>query len=442
MNHAVSVVFLLSREAMLGDANILAERMLKSGRFRVTFVLSGELGKSKDGLRASSLKAEVVQDTTYRIPPRGFGKLGLLRLIYLLWRFYRRGLAVREALLDLRPAAVVVFEDRIHDPEGIWLRQLGRAGIPAILVRYASSSSESDFWSRSGRTAYSLHRGILALFRRAFAYSQPGHVRRLGAESLLFYPLWDSLALKIAGMADRNPWVVGGGCVARVALQGHSDRLEAESLTGIHGRFVVTGQPIWDELANVNGAHGLARGSGSRVLCAVPQWAEHHQLPWDVHMRFIESLMRILGECGGRAVLSLHPKADKARYLPVAKKFGLSISEKPLIAELPSADIFVASWSSTIRWAAMLGIPSINLDWAGQSYSLFEKLVSMPVARTPGEFERELTGYLADPQRRSRVGEALRAEAAIYGSIDGNACRRVIDLISDVLATPREQIHG
>lgn len=442
MTRAVSAVFLLSRAAMLGDAIALAERMLVAGRFRVTFVLSGELIKTNVAFRTEYPKPSIVKDASYRVLPRGLGRLGPFRLMYLLWRFIWRRLAIRDLIFGLRPSVVVVFEDRILDPEAIWLRQLDRAGIPAVLVRYASSSNESDFWGRRGQGAYSLHRGLLAPLRRGFGQAHPEHVRRHGSESLLFYPLWESLALKIAGMADVNPWVVGGGCVARVALQGHADRLEAENSTGNYGRFVVTGQPIWDVLADGNGKHGIEHGSNARILCAVPQWAEHHQLPWDIHMRFIETLMRILSGCGGRAVLSLHPKADKATYSPLAERFGLTISEEPLIAHLKSADIFVASWSSTIRWAAMLGIPSINIDWAGQSYSLFEQLVSMPGAPSPDDFERELKGYIADPERRLRIGAALRSEAAVYGSIDGKACQRIIDLISDVLATPREQIHG
>lgn len=437
-----TVLFLLSRTAMIGDANVLAGAMLRSGRFRVIYVFSGELLVREVERQSDETKPFVFEDRTYRVAPRGIGRLGPLRLIYLLWRFFRRGLAVRNVISSLRPNAVVVFEDRILDPETIWLSQLHRAGIPAILVRYASSSAESDFWGRIRRGIYSVQSGMLSPFKRAFAKGNPKHVLRQGNESLLFYPLWDSIALMLAGMADFHPWVAGGGYVARVALQGGADRLEAENLTGIRGRFVVTGQPIWDLLADSDSLHESVQGKEVRILCAVPQWGEHHQLPWEVHMRFIESLMRILGGCGGKVVLSLHPKAPKARYLPLAKRFGLAISEEPLISELKLTDIFVASWSSTIRWAAMLGIASINLDWASQSYSLFEKLRSMPVAQNPSDLERELTGLIQDPEKRMRIGKALRSEAAIYGSIDGRACSRVIDLVSDVLANPKEKAHG
>ena len=94
-------------------------------------------------------------------------------------------------------------------------------------------------------------------------------------------------------------------------------------------------------------------------------------------MARIESLFDILQATQCEVSLSLHPKASREVYEPLASRHGLRVAEASLSTILPEADIFVASWSSTLRWSAMLGIASINLDWAGQNYALFSALPSL-----------------------------------------------------------------
>jgi hypothetical protein len=129
---------------------------------------------------------------------------------------------------------------------------------------------------------------------------------------------------------------------------------------------------------------GLARRK-LKLVCALPQWGEHLQLPWPEHMAKIQSLFEILQASQCEVSLSLHPKASREAYETLAAQYGLQVAQHSLSTILPEADIFVASWSSTLRWSAMLGIASVNLDWAGQNYALFSALPSLRLSHAPSD---------------------------------------------------------
>jgi hypothetical protein len=431
---------------MLEDAQAVVAKLARVPSNKATLMLAGELAARQDqdiGLRYEGL-CTVSRDSppaTQNILTR-LARIGPLGSLRTLLKIRRRGWYVDKQLKSIRPDVLIVFEDRVIDPEMIWLDRAGRLGISSVLVRYASSSAESDAWTRRDKAAYSLDHGPLAWARRLFARAYPAHALDLGMGRQIFYSLWDSLALAMAGMAGAHPWVVGGGRVTIAAVQGQADLDEAERLVSTAERFHVTGQPSWDAMVRIAGREcmpdslrrGPAVNCAPRLICALPQWGEHLQMPWSEHVGKIEQLCAILQRSGFEAVLSLHPKAERERYQSLADRHNLQIAQQPLSEILPMADIFVASWSSTLRWSAMLGIPSINLDWAGQGYTLFAELTSLPMSRTPGDLEPLLSGFANDATGRQALGERLRKESSVYGTIDGQAGQRILSLIENLVA--------
>jgi hypothetical protein len=435
---------------MLEDALALCEGLEQRCPGSATLVVCGELLRQDVRPLAESLPTvRVVTDQPALSLLSGhqlwrrLARLGPLRVLWTSLSIGRRRGHLEAVFDKLAPQAVIVFEDRVLDPEMIWLDRAARLGIPTMLIRYASSSAESDAWTRRGKAAYSLERGLLAWARRLFARAYPAHALDLGMGRQIFYTLWDSLALAIRGMAGTHPWVVGGGRVALTAVQGQTDFEEAARLLRAPERFRITGQPSWDAMARVaaqreRAQHAVRRNAGAKpaplLICALPQWGEHLQMPWQLHIDKIAQLCAVLQRAGFETVLSLHPKAERERYQSLADRHNLEIAQRPLSAILPAADLFVASWSSTLRWSAMLGIPSINLDWAGQGYTLFAELTSLPMSREPGDLEPLLSGFAKDAEGRQALGERLRKESSVYGTIDGQAGQRILSLIENLVA--------
>ncbi|WP_139237369.1 glycosyltransferase family 9 protein [Polaromonas sp. YR568] len=437
---------LASRQAMLEEALILCGAIEQRRAGSAALLACGELLRDIPAVATASRAFRIVVDeavpAVHSKPPvwRRLMRAGPLRVLWTPFEMARRRGQARAVLTREQPKVIVVFEDRIPDPEMVWLEEAARLDIPAMLVRYASSSSESDAWTRRDKTAYSLDRGALAWARRLFARAYPAHALDLGMGPQIFYSLWDSLALAVSGMAGTQPWVVGGGRVAVAAIQGPTDFEEAVKLTQTPERFRITGQPSWDLMARAEKrqtssplvAHGAPGPQPPRLVCALPQWGEHLQMPWPQHIEKIAQLCAILGNTGCEVVLSLHPKTQRDRYQPIADLHQLHISDLPLSAILPGADLFVASWSSTLRWAAMLGIASVNLDWAGQGYTLFSELGSLPVSNQPVDLAPLLANLADDPGHRTRLGAQLREESFPYGAIDGQSGQRILSLIENL----------
>jgi hypothetical protein len=433
-------VVLASRQAMLEDACAVMTAVVRNSWLQPTLILGGELAASAQstGMGAEALRG-AQPDRSYR--QRKFNnpllRIGLLRSIVTLLEISRCRREVDRQLVELRPDVLVVFEDRVLHPEMVWLDTAARRGIPALLVRYAASSAESDAWSRRGKAAYALEFGVLSWARRCFAHFYPRHELQTPWGRQLFYSLWDSAALALAGMAKVQPWVVGGGKVAAVAVQGEADLQEALSLCDDASRFHVTGQPSWDSMAarrlQAHAVPGAAAGGEKlKLVCALPQWGEHLQLPWLEHMAKIQSLFEILQATQCEVWLSLHPKASREVYEPLATQYGLQLAQHALSTILPEADIFVASWSSTLRWSAMLGIASVNLDWAGQNYVLFSALPSLRLSHGPSDLPPMLAELVHTAQERSTLGARLQQESLVYGKIDGQAGQRVFSLLSNL----------
>lgn len=427
---------------MLEDASAVMAAVARNAWPQPTLILGGELAANAT---SAAMGAEALYgaqpDRSYRQrkPKTPLLRLGFLRSIFTLLEISRCRLEVDRQLAELRPDVLVVFEDRVLHPEMVWLDTAARRGIPALLVRYASSSAESDAWTRRGKAAYALELGVLSGVRRCFAHFYPRHELQTPWGRQLFYSLWDSVALALAGMANLQPWVVGGGNVAAVALQGEADLQEALSLCDATAapRFHATGQPSWDGMAarrlQMRAAPGVTAGGHKvKLVCALPQWGEHLQLPWPEHMIRIQSLFEILQATQCEVSLSLHPKASREVYEPLAARYGMRLEQHALSTMLPDADIFVASWSSTLRWSAMLGIASINLDWVGQNYALFSALPSLRLSHGPSDLPSMLARLVDTAQERVNLGAQLQQESLVYGKIDGQAGQRVFSLLSNM----------
>jgi hypothetical protein len=432
---------LASRQAMLEDARAVMSAVVRNSWPQPTLILAGELAANAQSADLGDVPLHAAQpDRSYRQRKlkNPLLRIGLLRSVFTLLEISRCRREVDRQLAELRPDVLVVFEDRVLHPEMVWLDVAARLGIPALLVRYASSSAESDAWTRRGKTAYALELGVLSWARRCFAHFYPRHELQTAWGRQLFYPLWDCAALALAGMAQPQPWTVGGGKVAAVAVQGEADRQEALSLCEAEAsRFHVTGQPSWDSMAarrlQARAAPGAADdGRKLRLVCALPQWGEHLQLPWPEHMARIQSLFEIFQTTQCEVSLSLHPKASREVYEPLAARYGMRLEQHALSTILPDADIFVASWSSTLRWSAMLGIASINLDWAGQNYALFSALPSLRMSQRPSDLRPMLAKLVHTAHERLTLGAQLQQESLVYGKIDGQAGQRVFSLLSNM----------
>lgn len=368
----------------------------------------------------------------------------------ILWRGLRADLrAASELVRRIRPVAVATYSDRTPRPDMALLSAARRADVPTVLLPFAISTAESDAFARRNAAYLRLDRGPLALARHAFARRHLSHARETEYGRMLFFSLWDCLALAAHGLHETSPWVFGGGEIDVMAVASMED-CETALSGGLSGERVrVTGQASLDALHRarskcdalrtaLRASHGLQHDRPI-AMCAVPHSAEHGLRSWNEHRTDTRELFQTLGASGAEVLLSLHPKSELAAYQELAKRFGLGVATEPLCDILPAADFFVAGFSSTVRWSAVLGIPTAIFDPARIGYKMYDGLPSVPKLTNAAELGCELSSLAGDPAWRAKKAAALRTEGRRFGPIDGKACMRIIDLFDEIASTGRQQ---
>lgn len=339
------------------------------------------------------------------------------------------------------PAAAIVFDDRAPGHPMLLLHEAKRRGIPTIFLPFAASTVESDLLIRNGRIQNQVDRGIERPIKRAFATAMPDHVLQQPDGRYLFFPWPTMAALRLFGLHQTRPWVMGGGDSSIAGLFDEQERLELEAHGVAPARLRLIGQPATDALFRAaRDRDRLRAGLGiapadKLLICAVPQTAEHGMTSWSDHNRETEGLFDAITASGARVVLSLHPKSKPESYRAMADRFGARIEPRPLAEILPAADLFVAGFSSTVRWAAALGIPTVVADLTRFRYTMYDALPAIPKVTTVSEVGAHVRRLVEDDAHRRSTAKALREQATIYATLDGRVGERLLAALDELTAS-------
>jgi hypothetical protein len=447
---------------------LLAEAMLQDGRLEPCLVLTDQelIEKANApeyaGLPKAELPAPHIQ-VPWELPADRqnqklpFSKLLLRACTKLIpeWAFeiwWRRkwyqqyyDLAL-ELIKQTKPLAVVTIDDR--SPGTIPMLKAARdTDVSTLVVPHAvSSPAKSLADERASKPIFVLNKPPQRLLKRWVAWRYPNQVLREGSGEYLFYLPSNIIALAACGMLSDNPFSMGGGLAQKVAVD-EDDKQQLVS-DGIQtSKVVVTGDPGLDRLyisfkqketrrAQLVERYGLNPKS-KILLCAVPQFAEHGRLDWERHWQIIRELVATLAGRGHAVMLSLHPKADMADYLFLEEAGKVIITHESLVEILPSADIFIAGFSSTVRWAILGNVPTIVMDILDQNEPLFENfqgIIHVGGKKVFKDLAKELDELLNEPGAFASRKQLLAKEAPRVAPFDGKANQRIIELILKMAA--------
>ncbi len=138
------------------------------------------------------------------------------------------------------------------------------------------------------------------------------------------------------------------------------------------------------------------------LIVALPQFWEHGMTDKETHFAFVDRFLALLSRHKAQILISLHPKMSRADYEARVSAAGLRLADRPLIEILAAADLFIAGgYSTTIRWAMGIGIPSMNLDLWQLDYLTYIDTPDYPTVRSWKEIESWLDTHLEE-ERPSR----------------------------------------
>ena len=334
-------------------------------------------------------------------------------------------------LLDrVAPQAIVLSDDRRLPWEIALIRAARCRAIPSVIVPFGAWDPAADAAMRRSRRSVQLDSGGARHFRRLIGRLWPRQVHRHSSgHDLLFYSGVMTLVLAALRMLPSDPWYLGASGCDIVTTFDQADRARLLARGASADRVLATGQPSLDDLHHaaqrrdeVRAYLGVAHDE-KLIVCAVPHLAEHGDRPWRQHLEETAALFDDLADTGAHVALSLHPRSDPADYQGLAEGRGLAILGAPLRMTLPAADAFVATASSTIRWAAALGIPSVVIaPW--DTETIADDLVGVEVVR-----DRAAVAGALDRALGLERGDVSR------GALDGRSGERVVAIIRSVFRT-------
>ncbi len=350
----------------------------------------------------------------------------------------KRLTAIKRLLAEVNPVSVVVPGDR-HQGEG-WVPALLKAcrdlQIPVVIPPISMAANiESLPVTRRNRKIFRADKfpEIKRRYPRQYIYDD------VSRSNILFYPFFEIEALAENGMLPENPWVMGGGDSTYVLAEGEKTRDRYLDLGCAPGKIIVTGHPAHDHLFALHANRQKLKAVLNEryafderkklIILALPQLAEHRIMDWKSHWNEIRFLCQTFSRQQANCLISLHPKMEFGKYQAIAAEYNIAISRSPLSEILPAADIFAATFSSTIQWAVLCQIPSVVFDFYGLNYSMYDFLTGTKIVNRKNALESELIKLLKNESYYYHMAAEQKRLSNCISPFDGRCMERIADVI-------------
>jgi len=245
-------------------------------------------------------------------------------------------------------------------------------------------------------------------------------------------------ALQNFGVLSSDPYVMGCG-ESDILCLNSKQNVEKYIQKGVDkDKIYLVGDISFDRLYNnyikrealkkeIKKKYSLNKGA-EIVIIALPQLAEHRLMSWDDHWKEIHFLMKELSSINKNILISLHPKMDKLKYEFLESDYNCKILDERLGIVLPIADLFVATFSSTVVWSVLCEIKTIVVDFYDLNYSMYDFLTSIEIVNNRDEFKDILMNIFYKKKDFKEDWDLLSKDTVF----NGNVINLYIDLIGKV----------
>ncbi|MEK9727588.1 MAG: hypothetical protein VW397_05730, partial [Candidatus Margulisiibacteriota bacterium] len=287
---------------------------------------------------------------------------------------------------EINPHLAISNGDRHGGLEPAFLKQATKYSIKIIVPYFSNSGIQGPLKTQLGRRL--VERTWKSPLITHLLYYTMGH--QFYNKKYLFFDPSMTLALKLFGTLSNYPWQIGAGLVTNVCVDSqntwnryHLNGLDKEKLNLVgetNHPDIYRGFKNKDEIkAKILGKYGMA-SEKKCIICSLPQLYEHGFADEATHWEEMNFLTKSLSEhCN--LLISLHPKMNRNSYVFLEKKFGVRILNEPLKNVIAIADLFVATFSSTIYWSILCEVPSIVVDFYGFNYDAFDFFSSIDIVK-------------------------------------------------------------
>jgi len=326
---------------------------------------------------------------------------------------------------------VFVNGDRHTGYEPIFLSISKSLSIP-IVIPYMVYFQEKEGLAKKG------FKVLNAMLSSRYSKNSQERFSSHRVDNRFYYPNYIANSLSRLGVLTANPWFMGGGssdilCLPNLYMKNHYIK------NGISGNKIkIVGDIAYDTLYRNTLKKQTIRlavalnyyldVNKKNIIIALPQLGEHGILSWREHWKEIAFLMGNVNSLNQNILISLHPKMDRSAYTFLEKKYNCRILNENLLDVLVAADMFVATFSSTVLWSTLCGIKTAVVDFYGLNYSMYDFLTSVEKIDNKKNLKKSLLRVLSSQIDFTCDWEKLSKEKVF----DGNTAQRYVDLIAEV----------
>ena len=357
-------------------------------------------------------------------------------------------------LLDaVAPKLLVLGGDMVGYDSSLYIKLAHARGVPSLIVPSTMSNgleqaevyiTDPDYYVRGWAGQL-----VAALF--------PKWVMKHKGVRLFRCPPGRVIAMELAGVAPPQPWIFNSGFADAIAMESQA-MIDYYAEAGMNDRRMVLTGTLTDDLM----AARLASGQSLRerlcselgldparplVLVALPPdfLYVNGGRPQCDFQDFGALVAFWIDTCaqlkGSNCVVALHPSVDAGtmRYI---ERDNVRIGKWKTAEMIPACDIYVASISSTIRWAITCGKPVVNYDVYRYRYTDFLDVPGVLTTEEQVEFRAILQRLAGDAAYRKSVAALQAEKSSHWGMADGHVGDRLLSLVEHLTRQKREQAVG
>ncbi|MBN1572789.1 MAG: CDP-glycerol glycerophosphotransferase family protein [Deltaproteobacteria bacterium] len=311
----------------------------------------------------------------------------------ILWETLKYIYRILEAHLLYRQKRIfglVVISDTLPGVEPPFIKVANRYNIPSLIVPFSLITPMGTAKIRLLKKDYKRNYSLKSIKNRLASRFFPTWVYEYEGEKMLAHPVSWALASRIVGVFPDQPWSICGGEATLVAVENGFvyDLFKKQGVP--EKKMVLTGKPSMDAVycaSQKDKREVILRELGLSerdkvLLCAVPQLAEHEIMSWEKHWKEIEFLLSTFMKFSNMSVvLSLHPRSNLEDYRKLSEKYRATIAGRRIYELLPIADVFVATFSTTVMYAVGIGTPTVVVDFYSLGYDIYDNLPGVKIVR-------------------------------------------------------------
>lgn len=341
-------------------------------------------------------------------------------------------------LSDYEPSSVVFRGDR-HLGSG-WepamLRACKDRGIARVVINWAYPSFPEHFLSKRSNIPEcnaDNYPDIKNTFSNQYLHDP------VTGKNILYRPGYEIKALEKQKMLSKNPWVMGGGESSLLLIDGELNKKRYLQCGVDKHKIQITGTATHDKLytsfaeRNNNSEkifkkYNLEPGQKLVVFSPSPLF-EEKVITWNEAEKLFSKLCKQFSTVQANVLLSLHPRMSLKRYRPIIDRYHIARSEEPLFHILPSADVFSSSFSSTVQWAVLCGVPTVVFDISREVVPIFSDIDGIDVVKDVDVISCKINEILGSEIALKERKLKLSSQAPTIAPFDGKCTERIVQAL-------------